>query len=155
MIEASVREDARPGFAILELKGGAGDGRFRLRRHGHAEAELGPGGWQAAEAVLTPAKAEAIPGGLRLRLGPGVVDHIELGTPLHLTLLSGGETDLIWPDITPSLAGDATGRGVGVAGPRAAPEAAASPPPAEPEPEPLVAEPRSVEGRVEAGADRR
>lgn len=54
--------------------------RFAIFSQVHQKSNLGPGGWQAGEALLIPQKVEGLSEGVKLFLGPEVVDHMEPGT---------------------------------------------------------------------------
>jgi len=136
-MRVSVREDSTQpgGYAIIEIAGGGHDGRFQISREGYAENQLGPNGWQVPEAVLAADRIDVAGDLARLFVGPAVVDRIELGT--SVTVKCGGDVAaLVWPDITPSFAGGARGRGVGATAAKPKPPASSAPLKAEPAPPP-------------------
>lgn len=136
-MRVTVREDSTQpgGHAIIEIAGGGHDGRFQISREGYAENQLGPNGWQVPEAVLTADRIDNVGDLARLFVGPAVVDRIELGT--SVTVKCGGDTaSLVWPDVTPSFAGGARGRGVGATTAKSKPVTPPAPPKAEPAPPP-------------------
>ncbi len=70
------------GHAVLLLRGVAeppADARFRLLREGWTKGTLGPEGWQVGDALLSPDRVEPSPQGVRLYLGPHIVDWLEAG----------------------------------------------------------------------------
>lgn len=100
------------GTAVIEVTGIPVPGnpalvRFSIHSQAHEKGDLGPQGWQAGEAQLTPARVEVLPDGIKLFLGPEVVDHMEQGTygfkllPGDAPPQSGG---LGWRNIPPSPA---------------------------------------------------
>ena len=92
------------GHAVLLLRGvmePPADARFRILREGWAKGTLGPDGWQVGDALLSPDRVEASPQGLRLYLGPRVVDWLEAG-PVQFRLPGAGiQAPLFWPDVPP------------------------------------------------------
>ena len=115
------------GHAIILLQGvmaPPADPRFRILREGWAKGTLGPDGWQVGDAMLGPDRVEASPQGVRLYLGPQVVDWLEAG-PVQFRLPSAGiEAPLFWPDVPPLHGGS----GHTIAMPAAAARAAPPPP---------------------------
>ena len=145
MVQIRVVEDpAHPegGHALIEvegLTGYAGNGRFRIQREGYVHGNLGPGGWQVAETVLEPDRVDGIDGGVRLAVGPAVVNRVETG-PVTIALPDAGASAVaFWPDIAPlhEEASEARRFAGGAAPPRAKPVV---PPPEAPR----AAEPPSV-----------
>ena len=123
------------------MPGYAGGGRFRIQREGYVHGNLGPGGWQVAETLLEPDAVEPTADGVRLRVGPVVVNRVETG-PVTIALPDAGvEAVAFWPDIAPLHEEGDTGRrfGGGAAQPRAKPAPTSAPPPAS-APPPLRAE---------------
>ncbi|MBR0662339.1 hypothetical protein [Neoroseomonas oryzicola] len=119
------------GHAILLLQGvmePPADARFRILREGWSKGTLGPDGWQVGDALLNPDRVEASPQGVRLYLGPRVVDWLEAG-PVQFRLPGAGITaPLFWPDVPPLHGGS----GHTIAEP--APPRPATPPPPRPAP---------------------
>jgi hypothetical protein len=92
------------GHAIVLLRGVMevpADARFRILREGWAKGTLGPDGWQVGDALLTADRVEASPQGLRLYLGPRVVDALEAGPVLFRLPALRIDAPLFWPDIPP------------------------------------------------------
>ncbi|MBP0462759.1 hypothetical protein J5Y09_02440 [Roseomonas sp. PWR1] len=123
------------GHAVLLLRGVAelpADPRFRILREGWTKGTLGPEGWQVGDALLSPDRVETSPQGVRLYLGPHVVDWLEAG-PVQFRLPAARiEAPVFWPDIAPLHGGS----GNAIAGPPPAPRAAPPPPPPPPPPLP-------------------
>lgn len=114
------------GHAILLLQGVTevpADARFRILREGWSKGTLGPDGWQVGDALLSPDRAEPSPQGVRLYLGPRIVDWLEAGPVIFRLPAAGIEAALFWPDVPP-LHG---GRGYSIA--EAPPPAPPAPPP--------------------------
>ena len=175
--EITIHEDrSEPGggFAVIRVTGVAhnpGDAGFSIRRIGYDRNALGRDGWQGPDTRLYPLAVRFHQNCLYLKVGPDVVDVIEVGTPIDIEIPAVGvRATLHWPEIAPSVAGhDASRRtriGFGsrtlatpAAKPAPAPElvhaetamtelAAPAPPPPRPRPaeEPeatLVARPRA------------
>ncbi len=150
---AIVEDPGSPGggYALIRIAGvtdPSGDASFWLRRVGYDRNNLGPHGWQSPECRLRPVEVQGGPDGVELLIGPEVVDVLEVGMPIELSIPAFGvRARLIWPDIPPSILAD-TGRGgrLGFAERRAVePDAAppprrpAPPPPAEPDPDATLA----------------
>lgn len=117
------------GHAIILLKGvmaPPADARFRIQREGWAKGTLGPEGWQVSDAMLSPDRVETSPQGVRLYLGPHVVDWLEAGPVLFRMPAAGIDAPLFWPDVPPLHGG--SGSTIAVPPPPARP----SPPPAPP-----------------------
>lgn len=92
------------GHAIVLLQGvmtPPADPRFRILREGWAKGTLGPDGWQVGDALLSPDRVEASPQGVRLYLGPQVVDWLEAGPVLFAVPGAGVQAPLFWPDVPP------------------------------------------------------
>ncbi len=166
-----VREDARAGggHAVIEVHGLAAvpdSTELAIRRAEHQANNLAAGGWQGPEARITPRESRFENGVLSLGLGPEVVDHLELGTPLEIELPALGlKRSLHWPRVAPSVQASARRRRVvagergeasaGGAPPRERPAAAserAAPASARPEVEPRAA--AGAAGPATAGPDR-
>ena len=78
------------GHAIILLQGVMvlpADPRFRILREGWGKGTLGPDGWQVSDAMLSPDRVEMSPQGVRLYLGPQVVDWLEAGPVQFLSLI--------------------------------------------------------------------
>lgn len=92
------------GHAIILLQGVMevpADPRFRILREGWGKGTLGPDGWQVSDAMLSPDRVEMSPQGVRLYLGPQVVDWLEAG-PVQFRLPGARvEAPLFWPDVPP------------------------------------------------------
>ncbi|GGJ21388.1 hypothetical protein [Neoroseomonas lacus] len=92
------------GHAIILLQGVMDvpvDPRFRILREGWGKGTLGPDGWQVSDALLSPDRVEMSPQGVRLYLGPQVVDWLEAG-PVQFRLPAARvEAPLFWPDVPP------------------------------------------------------
>jgi TPR repeat protein len=132
-VRVTAEADSRqgPGHAVIRVEGAqvAPDGvRFLIRRPGYREDSLGPGGWQAAEAHLTPDAAYVAHGVLTLHVGPDVVAHMEPGMNVAFTLVlpDGTMLDgrLAWPAIPGPIGGAGARRGRLVATQRVAHEPA-------------------------------
>lgn len=128
--EADTRQG--PGHAVIRIEGAkvAPDGvRFLVRRPGYREDSLGPGGWQAAEAYLTPEAAYVAHGALVLHVGPDMVTHMEPGmnVAFAIALPDGSQVDgqLAWPAIAGPIGGAGARRGRMVATQRMTSEPAA------------------------------
>lgn len=102
-----------PGTAVIEVTGIPVPGnpdlvRFSIHSQAHKEGDLGLQGWQAGEAQLTPIRVELLPDGVRLCLGPEVVDHMQQGN-YSFKLLPGDTPPqtggLGWRNIPPSPSG--------------------------------------------------
>jgi len=108
MTQLRVRPDpaAGGGHALLRVDGAAAavaDPRFRIMLGEGDRANLGPGGWQAATALLSPLGATTEGPDLVLHLGPEVVDALEPGTVLFGLPAAGiDEFPLIWPTDIPT-----------------------------------------------------
>lgn len=92
------------GHAIILLQGMMtlpADPRFRIQREGWAKGTLGPDGWQVGDALLSPDRVEPSPQGVRLYLGPQVVDWLEAGPVLFAVPAAGLQAPLFWPDVPP------------------------------------------------------
>lgn len=92
------------GHAIVLLQGvmdPPADARFRILREGWSKGTLGPDGWQVGDALLTADRVEPSPQGVRLYLGPRIVDWLEAG-PVHFSVPGAGlQAPLFWPDVPP------------------------------------------------------
>lgn len=135
------------GHAILLLKGVAeppADPRFRILREGWAKGTLGPDGWQVTDALLAPDRIEASPQGVRLYLGPQIVDWLEAGPVLFRLPALSFEAPLFWPDVPPLHGG--SGHTMAEAPPRPPPAPPPPPPPPVEDPDAtmMVAPPRPV-----------
>ena len=117
------------GHAIILLQGvmePPADPRFRILREGWAKGTLGPEGWQVSDALVSPDRVEASPQGVRLYLGPQVVDWLEAGPVIFRLPAARIDAPLFWPDVPPLHGG--SGNAI-VAPPPPAPRAAPPPPP--------------------------
>jgi hypothetical protein len=117
------------GHAILLLQGVAeppADARFRILREGWAKGTLGTDGWQVGDALLSPDRVETSPQGVRLYLGPRVVDWLEAGPVLFRLPGARIEGPVFWPDIPPLHGG--RGYSLAEASPPAPPPRPAAPP---------------------------
>lgn len=110
------------GHAIILLQGVMdvpADPRFRILREGWGKGTLGPDGWQVSDALLSPDRVETSPQGVRLYLGPQVVDWLEAG-PVQFRLPAARvEAPLFWPDVPPLHGG--SGHTIAVPAPAARP----------------------------------
>jgi hypothetical protein len=118
------------GHAIILLQGvmePPADPRFRILREGWGKGTLGPEGWQVSDALIAPDRVETSPQGVRLYLGPQVVDWLEAGPVIFR--LPGARIDapLFWPDVPPLHGG--AGHTIAVPPP---PAPRPAPPPAPP-----------------------
>lgn len=116
------------GHAILLLQGltePPADPRFRILREGWSKGTLGPDGWQVGDALLQPDRVEPSPQGVRLYLGPRVVDWLEAGPVLFALPWAAFQAPLFWPDVPPLHGGS----GHAIAEPLPPPPAAAAPKP--------------------------
>lgn len=119
------------GHAIILLQGvmsQPADPRFRILREGWAKGTLGPEGWQVSDALITPDRVEMSPQGVRLYLGPQVVDWLEAG-PVQFRLGAAGiDAPLFWPDVPPLHGGSGSTIAVAPPAARPAPRPVAPPP---------------------------
>jgi hypothetical protein len=118
------------GHAIILLQGvmdPPADPRFRILREGWAKGTLGPDGWQVGDAMVAPDRVEASPQGVRLYLGPRVVDWLEAGPVIFRLPDARIDAPLFWPDVPPLHGG--SGHTIAVPPP---PAPRAAPPPAPP-----------------------
>lgn len=107
MIEASV--GTAPGEAVLRFEGAAAtepSPAFRIERDKEWAAHtLGPSGWQTADALLQPRRAEVSGPDLLLHVGWEVCQYLEGGVYLISLPAAGlGPSGVYWPDIAPSVA---------------------------------------------------
>lgn len=117
------------GHAIILLQGVMdvpSDPRFRILREGWGKGTLGPEGWQVSDALIAPDRVEPSPQGVRLYLGPQVVDWLEAGPVIFRLPEARIEAPLFWPDVPPLHGG--SGHTMAVP-PPPAPRAAPPPPP--------------------------
>lgn len=116
------------GHAIILLQGvmdAPADPRFRILREGWGKGTLGTDGWQVSDAMLSPDRVEPSPQGVRLYLGPQVVDWLEAG-PVQFRLPGAAiDAPLFWPDVPPLHGGS----GHTMAMPAPAPAVRPAPPP--------------------------
>jgi hypothetical protein len=111
MTDVVIEGDAtrRGGYALIRISGGAGKGladpRFRLSRDGYEAGTLGEGGWQVADAMLTPLAARAESTDLVLSVGPAVVDLIESGVVTLGIPAVGFDEPVFWPEMPLSRGG--------------------------------------------------
>jgi len=134
----AIADPAHPegGHAILLLPGvmrAPADPRFRILREGWVKGTLGPDGWQVGDALLRPDRVEETPEGLRLYLGPRIVDWLEAGPVIFRLPAAGVDAALFWPDIPPLHGG--SGHTIAEPPPPAPtlPPRPAAPPPADPD----------------------
>ena len=118
------------GHAIILLQGVMdlpADPRFRILREGWAKGTLGAEGWQVSDALISPDRVETSPQGVRLYLGPQVVDWLEAG-PVQFRLPAARiEAPLFWPDVPPLHGG--SGHTIAVPPPAVRPAPPPPPPP--------------------------
>ncbi len=117
------------GHAIILLQGvmdPPADPRFRIQREGWAKGTLGPDGWQVGDALVAPDRVEPSPQGVRLYLGPRVVDWLEAGPVIFRLPDARIDAPLFWPDVPPLHGG--SGSSIATP-PPPAPRAAAPPAP--------------------------
>ena len=118
------------GHAIILLQGvmdPPADPRFRILREGWAKGTLGAEGWQVSDALISPDRVETSPQGVRLYLGPQVVDWLEAG-PVQFRLPGARiEAPLFWPDVPPLHGG--SGHTIAVPPPAVRPAPPPAPPP--------------------------
>ncbi len=110
------------GHAIILLQGvmdAPADARFRILREGWAKGTLGAEGWQVSDTLLSPDRVETSPQGVRLYLGPRVVDWLEAGPVLFRLPAARIEAPLFWPDVPPLHGG--SGHTIAVPAPAASP----------------------------------
>ncbi len=129
------------GLAPLDSLEGLG---FSLKRASD-QKNLGGAGWQEAESFQTPLAAEQTADGLKLHVGPAVVDQLDVQESYRFSLRAPGKESAACPlalhEVRYSpLAG---GQGVGVAVPPPPPPPAPKPAP-EPAPEPPLAAPEPL-----------
>lgn len=131
-VHVSAEADAKqgPGYAVIRVQGAhvAPDGiRVHIRRPGYRDDNLGPTGWQAAEASLAPDAVYVAHGVLTLHVGPEIVSHMEPGMNVAFVLeLPDGKSlngQLAWPAIAGPIGGARARRGRMVATQRVAAEA--------------------------------
>lgn len=153
-------DPARPegGHAILTAQGhglpAAASVRLAIRRGGVKDHILGPDGWQSSEATVTPERAEAVGGGLRLFLGPAIVNRLAGAPVIEVEILGAVPVRLRWPDIPPLEGADALNKVAAPQRQKPAPPLTgqgrpAPPPPPLSEPVPIEPAPlRAVNDRV-------
>ena len=94
------------GYALVRVHGAAGHGQgvgLFVRRLGYEDNNLGAEGWQGPESPWTPLSVGDDGLDLVMRIGPDIVDRIEVGQPIELEVAKLGlRIELPWPDITPS-----------------------------------------------------
>ncbi len=102
----ALRADAAPdlpmGHARIVIPGLAApppDPSFTLRRENFDRANLGPDGWQVAEARLRPVSAGVQGSDTVLVVGPAVSQHVESGPVVFALPDAGIEGRLFWPEI--------------------------------------------------------
>ena len=123
------------GHAIILLQGvidPPADPRFRILREGWAKGTLGPEGWQVSDALIAPDRVETSPQGVRLYLGPQVVDWLDAGPVIFRLPEARIDAPLFWPDVPPLHGG--SGHTIALPAlpaPRAAPPPTPPPPPIE------------------------
>lgn len=147
--QVSIREDRSVpggGHAEIRITGvKAGDARanFYVRRLDYEKNNLGPEGWQGPEAEWTPLSVRQEGYDVVVRIGPDVVDRLEVGTPVEIEFPSlGVKSTAPWPDIAPSAYSRAgrsrtPARRTRTRQPPPPPPVVVVPPEPEPEPEPL------------------
>ena len=140
--EITIHEDrSEPGggYAVIRITGinaNPGNASYAIRRLGYDRNNLGYEGWQGPDARLDPLAVRYRQGELYLKVGPEVVDTVEVGTPVEIEVPAVGvRATLHWPEIATSVRdrrGPPRARtgfgGRGAGAPAAAPMA---PPPAE------------------------
>ncbi len=105
----AVTEGSAPGEAVLRFDGAAaalGAPGIRIQRDAEWAAHtLGPAGWQTADAVLQPRRAEAAGPDLLVHVGWEVCQYLEGGVYLISLPAAGlGPAGVYWPDIAPGVA---------------------------------------------------
>jgi hypothetical protein len=137
------------GHAIILLQGVMNipaDPRFRILREGWGKGTLGPEGWQVSDALIAPDRVEPSPQGVRLYLGPQVVDWLEAGPVIFRLPDARIDAPLFWPDVPPLHGG--SGHTMAVPpppAPRAAPAPPAPPPlPGVEDPDATIVLPRAA-----------
>lgn len=133
-VEVSAASAHPAGHALIRVAGAASAvdaPGFRLHRPGWTECNLGPDGWQVAEALLQPDRATAEGGDLVLHAGPRVCAHMESGNYLFALPAAGLEDVAVWPDIA-YVAPPSPAAAPKPEPPAVAPVAPAPPPPASP-----------------------
>ena len=101
------RSVAGGGHAVIRVAGIASspdNPPYAIRRLGYDKNNLGYDGWQGPDAWLQPMATVVHNAGVDLRVGPEVVDVIDVGTPIEIEIPSlGVRSTLHWPDIAPSV----------------------------------------------------
>ncbi len=102
----TIQQDPRraAGYAWIELAVLVSSDAvcFRIERDHPSKPYLGPQGWQATSEDLKPAHQETIASGVRLHVGPSVVNHIPEYEQITLLLPDiDFSTQLVWPPIPP------------------------------------------------------
>jgi len=128
------------GYAWIEIAAALPDGQttFRIEREHGSMPHLGPGGWQASPADLTPQDIQYTETGLRMVVGPDVVNHMPDYERIRVLLPAiGYDAEAAWPPIPPLR----KARGIVVdSGPSRKPldqgQQPPAPPPPTPQPEP-------------------
>ncbi|WP_372423388.1 hypothetical protein [Salinarimonas chemoclinalis] len=121
------RDPRRPaGFAHIEIAAALPEGApIQITREHPAKPHLGPAGWQAQSHDMKPLGVESTDMGVRLSVGPEVVNEIEEYEQITIAIRSIGlQAQVDWPSI-PKLA-----RASSAQGPVAAASAAPAPTPA-------------------------
>ena len=124
-----------PGCGIIEVPGLTLSARpvFVLQRSSDGQC-LSPGGWQAAEAPLTPEAWDGDSGLVRLAVGAQVVDYMDELDTYRITLRAPGGEPHVQTLLVQGLVYSSMHGGQGMKG--AAPAAPVPPPPPPPAPEP-------------------
>lgn len=94
-------EEHGPGWAWIEASAALPqDGTFRLSSRQRPKPNLGPSGWQDAPANLRPHRIEATKSGVRLLVGPEIVDQMHEDMEATLQFPATGFSDAgFWPDV--------------------------------------------------------
>ena len=102
-ITLRVEEDqTRAGHALVIITGLAAAParpKFRISREGYDRAQMGPNGWQVAEALLDPVDARSEMDRLVLVVGPQVTQYTEAGPVIFALPSAEIEAAVMWPDI--------------------------------------------------------
>lgn len=110
------------GFAEITISGAEADGDQVMVSvfNSYQQKWLSPEGWQANRTSIPAREASQTDGGLRVIVGPEIVNQIEEDTPLRIEV-AGGSWDTYWPDDINAGPDEAVIGGIGGTG--AAPEA--------------------------------
>ncbi|MGP9822086.1 hypothetical protein ACTZWW_18860 [Salinarimonas sp. NSM] len=151
------RDPRRPaGFAHIAIAAALPTGApIQITREHPSKPHLGPAGWQAQSHDLKPLGVESTDMGVRLVVGPDVVNEIEEYERITIAIRSIGlQSEVDWPSI-PKLARASSAQGPVAPTPVAArPEPEAGPTSGAVSPRPLGGDPDRAIGNDAQGAGR-